>query len=122
MRKIKFRAWDKENKEMFNTGTGFNDVPEEIKIESVKRKIKISSVKFILMQYTGLKDKNEKEIYEGDVVKDVGIIGEIIYVECSFRINPEGNKKIEFTESLLNYDNLEVIGNIHENPELLTNK
>jgi uncharacterized phage protein (TIGR01671 family) len=107
MRKIKFRAWDKE-KGMLHYDGIFNS-PNFFDNSN-------------LMQFTGLKDKNEKEIYEGDVVKDVGIIGEIIYVECSFRINPEGNKKIEFTESLLNYDNLEVIGNIHENPELLTNK
>jgi uncharacterized phage protein (TIGR01671 family) len=122
MRKIKFRAWDKEKGKIISNPI-INDIDSATNYIGLNTLFeKFLNRNFKIMQFTGLKDKNEKEIYEGDVVKDVGIIGEIIYVECSFRINPEGNKKIEFTESLLNYDNLEVIGNIHENPELLTNK
>jgi uncharacterized phage protein (TIGR01671 family) len=78
-------------------------------------------------QYTGLTDKNGKKIFEGDIVKaqdDVfgspfcdGIIGKIVYDECAFFIEP-----INPMDSQWLYDECavyEIIGNIHDNPELL---
>jgi len=53
MREIKFRAWDKDLHKMYNKWTV---IPDDDRSH-------------ILMQYTGLKDKNGKEIYEGDIVK-----------------------------------------------------
>ena len=114
MREIKFRAWDKQRKEMLialdireipvlNCGLGIDD-------------------NFELMQYTGLKDKNGIEIYEGDIVlffvshgaegvpSDEEMQGEVYY-----------SNGMLYPMSDFMYDHyiFEVIGNIYENPELI---
>lgn len=78
-------------------------------------------------QYTGLTDKNEKKIFEGDIIKaqdDVfgspfcdGIKGKVVYEETAFFIEPEDPMESQwlFNECAV----YEVIGNIHDNPELL---
>ena len=76
---------------------------------------------FELMQYTGLKDKNGVEIYEGDIVKWSHLGGEkyVIYYnesECHFFAKPTDEDEIE---SYLDSTHMEYVGNIHENPELL---
>jgi len=87
-----------------------------------------------LIQYTGVKDKNGKEIYEGDIVKLTGVageegVGEVIFDKknASFRIKTiENENKIDFWGfyQLLSVFRvkIEVIGNIFENPELLEQK
>ena len=102
MREIKFRAWYKEG--MLN---------ETCICENHSG---------VLMQYTGLKDKNNKEIYEGDIciVHDF----EKLKVEVRFRKETasfEGhNPKEIFPWVELSPTYYEIIGNIYENPELLT--
>ena len=78
-----------------------------------------------LMQFTDLKDKNGKEIYEGDIVKEENETGIFIYTiewekyDCCFF--PKAlNFKTGIEQSMSSiYTELEVIGNIYENPELL---
>jgi len=142
MREIKFKAWDKLNKEMFNVE--IMDFQERKVYKDTVSYRKFNDIE--LMQYTELKDKNEKEIYEGDVVKLVhtGIeisadrledlkrfVGIIKYENGIFKIVKTEKSLIEskyfemeqkkvseiFIYSKL-YD-LEVVGNIYENPELL---
>ena len=85
----------------------------------------------ILMQYTGLKDKNGKEIYEGDVIKSIipkqGIwsevtiaYGPVFYKSASFRATT-GPHSMDWVrlDSLAPTVETEVIGNIYDNPELL---
>lgn len=82
----------------------------------------------IVEQYTGLKDKDDKEIYEGDIVKArwyraknarLDAKGEVKFDEGWFYIkcDPDGQDRLGVP--IHNCYNLEVIGNIHENPELL---
>lgn len=126
-REIKFRAWDKVLKTMWtwdwvkNVDSPFSSGEHGTCL--------LDDEQFALMQYTGLKDKNRTEIYEGDVVKDLltAAIWEVRFGFCKRRayhgwyvhglnIDSEGE---------LNVDNdserslLEIVGNIYENPELI---
>ena len=90
--------------------------------------------KIILMQYTGLKDENGKEIYEGDIIEfsydmfvgnfDTFIAkGVVVFDEGAFYVELLENERTTKDESYLlysiNLDTIEVIGNKFENPELL---
>lgn len=118
MREIKFRAWDKDLKEMLFIDNIFNMT------EKFSERGKLGY--FILQQFTGLKDKNGKEIYEGDIVETNGIDGKLRWVfkyieeDCGVYggFNPE---PVNYNLSSIhnNIENCEVIGNIFENPDLI---
>lgn len=115
MREIKLRAWDKYEKEMVDW--------EQYKPELVARDF--DNEELVVMQYTGRKDKNGKEIYEGDVV-DVIFYNYLRGVGIVKFDNSYGQWGVHMPKD--NYiDNLyewveygcKVIGNIYENPNLL---
>ena len=123
MRDIKFRAWDKVAKSVVSVVClNLRDTyPWHILVHPNGDGVQSYSQtkdSLVLLQYTGLKDKNGKEIYEGDVVCNLDRhIYQIKYVGNSFRPvlasgKPDSNSTLWF------YD-MEVIGNIYENPELM---
>jgi len=109
MREIKFRVWNKIDKEMIYCSS--------IEVEDSNRGLICCGNVYradAIMQYTGLKDKNSKEIYEGDILKIP--IGDGGYVVVMFE---DGMfKAMKYYDFLRDFEP-EVVGNIYENPELL---
>lgn len=140
MREIKFRIWDVENKEMLKV----QELDFEPTFYGGRMAIRpdqyndyFDTEDMILMQYTGLKDKNGKEIYEGDVVlyEDCEMStengygdnfinkGVIEYNDENCCFNATERITVELEDVLYKgNDSLEVIGNIYNNPELLEEK
>lgn len=125
MRAIKFRAWDKVCKEMFYNSELANG---DIMVIHLDGRIELSDDDtykpddFILMQYTGLKDKNDKEIYEGDIIRHDWGLNKITFEDYSFTAEQiltfDGKYNCNLYLSDIGSD-CEVTGNIYENPELL---
>lgn len=136
MKKIKFRAWDKELNIMSYANDGLlvmflgEDICVAYDSPAGDGVVNI----YELMQYTGIKDKNEKEIYEGDIVKFLD--EEVTYSDCRYDYDEFINTgRVIFNDKLMGWDitnrnmdleeiwhyseYIEVIGNIYENPELL---
>ena len=136
--RFKFRVWDKELKRMYRviylqdlSGTlWITKAVDSLYTQERAR----SDVRFddnvVLMQCTGLKDKNGKLIYEGDLLKSKILQNDyLIFCEKCRSIQPHNldkgigcyscNNDLFFIDVLDDISDIEIIGNIYENPELL---
>lgn len=122
-REIKFRAWNKSQSKMFDW-EGIRDAKEE-HIWSWLHLQKTEEHN-VLLQFTGLKDKNGKEIYEADIIRSYSTIGEEIIHKMEWSdeiarfccIHPKYGQNGGIMQSWINEFKKEVIGNIYETPEL----
>lgn len=118
MREIRFRAWDKQTRNWCELFEVDNIVQWYNRKHGIYRSFFDNHIE--LMQYTGLKDMDRKEIYEGDIVEyGYNMIGKVYYdeAETSYVLAPLDTRSSY--EVLGLEGGLKVIGNIYENPEFL---
>ena len=122
--KPKFRAWTEEGKVMYCDVYPFKDDTLLLSYDEIAFD-EVPASDFILMHSTGLKDKNDNEIYDGDIVRFeltdgfnyvTNEDGVVTYKLGAFYVV---NGLTEYLISDINTNDLEVIGNIYQNPELL---
>lgn len=131
MREIKFRGWNNKNKKWIygyyfvNRGEHFIS-PDEVVNPLVSYNDFVVD-KDSVGQYTGLKDKNGVEIYKGDIIASDGCLHVVRYDEDNARFaafNLSMSTDLEgcgLTKEWIEECGKVVIGNVHDNPELLTN-
>lgn len=148
MREIKFRAWDKKKKQMLVAGQfSITSFGTTFKTNTDGEQELLPDLE--VLSYTNLKDKNGKEIYEGDIVKgamqipqlltwqndensNITMAGEVFYDHSGFSLkavqsmcDPERDGMVNYFDFISDdgatFEHMEIIGNIYENPELITN-
>ncbi|MDQ0176031.1 YopX family protein [Bacillus chungangensis] len=128
MREVKFRVFDKDTKRMHVCGEDIHDSMTFINNQACYYNLQNGCGSlpehegegtYELMQYTGLKDKNGKEIYEGDVVEFKSMSK--IERHC-VEYSEYGEWCVGMHRLPMRFQTCEVVGNIYENPELLETK
>lgn len=122
MRDIRFRAWDESRKRMLTSAKWvdfrFNNKGE---LDAVNFSPKGGLQNLPIMQFTGLQDYEDVEMYEGDVVQVEGL-GKCVVSICPYNgvtFHDLNDQITPIADCLAEQDQFRVIGNIHENPELL---
>ena len=120
--KLKFRAWLKKRQEMDNEIDHISWLEDELYCIGDGITYMVSAEDLVLMQSTGLRDKNGKEIFEGDIVKmSKDVYSEPTYYEVvrhrggAYRLE----SKQHGCELWLRHTDCEIVGNVYENKELL---
>ena len=125
-REIMFRAWDKAHKRMVQIRTAyFRSKPTEYAVftEVYKAGYRLTEDNIILMQYTGLKDKNGKELdwWEGDLFNCMysDLVFTIVFEDGIFWFKCSNMQVRYHCFLMIDDERTKKIGNIHENPELI---
>lgn len=124
MRQHKYRAWDKITKQIcpvWAIAWKAWDDPITINYVTIETDgtVDLLGIEVELMQFTGLLDKNDKEIYEGDILKTCNNKNAVVdFINGCFVLLGDENRELLCTAC--SYE--EIIGNIHENPELVETK
>lgn len=138
-REIKFRAWDNINKKWLlgydlPRSGGFSMHGECMMFGEYQQVLSQFPLKLLdelkIMQFTGLKDANGTDIYEGDIISPIEVDEK--YKSVNYPIEWDNNtarfayrygqdewKVLNIDQSFMEQCNMKVIGNIHQNPELL---
>ncbi len=120
MREIKFRAWDKKNKKMHY----------DVQLEDDFWAILYPQGEYvdweIAGQYTGVRDSENKEVYEGDILDvdwgDGRRLGVVIFCYGKFALKTVDGELIDFQDLLENQAHILILGNVYEEPQLLEDK
>jgi uncharacterized phage protein (TIGR01671 family) len=131
MRELKFRAWDKYHKVfrsnvdvvLFTKYSTHDPFLKMVHVDNYNNKDNdFNNDRIVIQQYTGLKDINNKELYEGDIVKILPnnyiALAEYSQESCAYLLKNKNGYRGYFS---IIQEGFEVIGNIYENPELLEN-
>ena len=123
---LKYRAWDKHGQKMFANdeliiwnGNVYANDSKKLTCNNLKG---WSIDDEYLMQSTGLVDKNNKEIFEGDIVQFFDSLYTVFYdiSEGSYRLKPHDDRwVVDYMCNFSSEESFEVVGNIYENKELL---
>ena len=124
--KLKFRAWLKKEQEMDNEIDHISWLEDELYCIGDGITYMVSAEDLVLMQSTGLKDKNGKEVFVGDIIKCTrGCLHEV-YIEKEYGGTYFGGMPAVYLKYLGEgyawTEHEEIVGNIYENPELLEDK
>ena len=134
MREILFRGKRKDNCKWVEgylhkrdgLGTGYTEFAIQVQESSASRPWSYTAIPETVGQYTGMTDKNGKRIFEGDIIRCGGkVVGVVNYHDCCFCVRfimkdhaNRSNPAMDIIENEYPND-IEVIGNIHDNPELI---
>ena len=128
MRKIKFRAWDNENGiYLYDVQDAYDTLSGHVKYDDGENAVYdeecfggfLDNERYDVEQFTGLTDAQDDEIYENDLVRITDDfedpVYKVIFEEAKFEISG-GGVDFDLGEEFMN---CEIVGNVHENPELL---
>ena len=115
MRETEYIAWDKKYKKMVGASGRLQD------LFSLRSDGYPSNSNYILLQYTGLRDKNGEKIFEGYLCRDSTGVSLVAWNDkfASFCLRRDGWLSDHWFGEAVDPEDVEVIGNVYENPELL---
>ena len=118
----KFRAWLKKEQKMDNEIDHISWLEDELYCIGDGITYMVLAEDLVLMQSTGLKDKNGKEIFEGDILKSNKYITSVFYERGAYCVKFSRTPNTTVTMNVISFIEkykTKIIGNIYENPELL---